>query len=255
MFAVLASISSRIAEGIQSELLEDSRIASTYASLWDTAAQEMRWVIDLPMWVWSALASVAQSSPEQIQDEAIAASHISFHFLWRRVLQPASELPWRLFRGDIESNLEAMKAGPQPEEPCSSQLWELMHDHPLFPRSNLVGVVELLGQVSWSSLPAEQQHGSLAALHRWHPEYELDTLVSRALCHQMVRLLPSASDLDKKISRIARQLRKLDSKVPERARGQHMLLKALMAVARGRKDAVALKLDERLSSAFASSRW
>ena len=40
--------------------------------------------------------------------------------------------------------------------------------------------VALLQQISWSSLVAEQQHGSLANLKKYHPEYELSTLASRA---------------------------------------------------------------------------
>jgi len=52
----------------------------------------------------------------------------------------------------------------------------------------------------------------------------------------MVRLLSSPSKADKEMSKIARAMAKLDRKVPERAGGQHMLVKAIVAVARGRKD-------------------
>ena len=235
-FAVIASLSSRVAEVFQSELMEDPRVAATYGTLLRVAAQELKWVVDLPSHVWSAMSSVVGCSAESLKDDAIAAAHVSFHFIWRRVLQPASELPWRLVRGDIRENLKLLRSSEHPPvEPCSGNLWRLMNEHD-FAVDQLTGLVELLGQCSWSSLPAEQQHGSLAALHRWHPDYELNSLVSRSLLHQMVKLLPSVSDADKQISRIARQMRKLENKAPERAGPQHMLLKAIMAVARGRKE-------------------
>ena len=193
-------------------------------------------MIGLSMSTWKALASVAGCTAVELRDDTIAASHVSYHFLWRRVLEPAGQLPWRLCRGNIESNLRALAAEEdEPEEPCARQFWNLLRRDVPFPMAQLVGTVELLGQISWSSLPAEQQHGSLAALHRWHPEYEMETLVTRALCHQMVRLLPSESHTDRQISKIVRRMKKLEGKVPERAGPQQMLLKAIMAVARGRK--------------------
>ena len=35
---------------------------------------------------------------------------MSFHFVWRRILQPAAGLPWSLCRGGIGANLEELKA-------------------------------------------------------------------------------------------------------------------------------------------------
>ena len=98
-FATIASISSRVAEGFQAELMNDNRVAIAFPALWKIAAEEVRWIVDLPDHVWGALASVSGCRLEQLKDETISAAHISFHFLWRRVLQPAGELPWRLCRG------------------------------------------------------------------------------------------------------------------------------------------------------------
>ena len=155
-----------MAEGFQAELLEDSRVAATYPALWRAAAEELRWIVDLPMSTWQSLASVVGCTAEDLRGDTIAASHVSFHFIWRRVLEPAGQLPWRLCRGDIVSNLEALAAADKPDEPCSAQMWKLLRREVPYSMAQLVEVVELLAQVSWSSLPPEQQHGSLAALHR-----------------------------------------------------------------------------------------
>ena len=235
-FACIASVSSRVSESFQAELMSDPRVAANYGALWSAATDELRWIIDLPADTWQALASVAQCSPAEMRDDTIRAAHVSYHFLRRRVLQPASELPWQLVRGDWNENLMALKALEAPPlEPVSGNMWRLMNEHK-WSASQLVGVIELLGQRSWSSLTAEQQHGSLSALHKWHPHYGDERLVARSLLHQMVRLLPSLSKADKEMNKIARAMEKLDRKVPERAGGQHMLVKAIVSVARGRKE-------------------
>ena len=192
-FAVASAIASRVHEGFQSELMEDRRVASHYQELWEVASKELRWVLDIPDHLWSAFASVAGCRVDELKDTCTHAAHLSYHFTWRRVLQPAGQLPWRLCRGDLDANLRELgEMAVAPEEPCSHQLWHLIqHGHN---QAQLRGVLRLLGQCSWSSLPAEQQHGSLSLLHRWHPEYGLESLVCRALLHQAVRMLPSESN-------------------------------------------------------------
>ena len=170
-----------------------------------------------------------------LKDEAIRAAHVSYHFIWRRVLDPASKLPWKLCRGDIAANIqEIIDMATPPDEPVSNNIWELSRKD--FPVSQLTMVVDLLGECPWSSLPAEQQHASVSLLHRHHPDYGLEQLVSRALLHQAVRLLPHPSKIEKKIAMCIRKLQKIDDRVPDRVTGSHMLVHALVKVVKGRKD-------------------
>ena len=237
LFAAQASISSRVAEGFQAELLEDSRVALHYSTLFATLADEMRWVVDLGDSIWEALGRVCGSEGYLVQDSTIAAAHTTFHFIWRRVMQRAASYPWKLVRGDIEENLQALQALDEPPaEPVTSQLWTIMNEHDTVPREQLVRVVELLGQAPWTSLPAEQQHGSLAMLRRWHHEYSTETLVSRALIHQGVRILPSLSEDEKKLAALTKQLGVLVRKDPSKTGPKSMLVQALYNVARGKKD-------------------
>ena len=170
-FAVKAAISSRVAEGFQSELLQDSRVALKYNDLYASLADEMRWVIDIDGGIWRELGKVCGCDDYVLRDGTIAAAHTCFHFVWRRVMQRATSLPWRLCRGDIKANLQALAAQEvPPTEPTTWQIWELMNEHD-YSEEVLVRLVECLSQVPWTSLPAEQQHGSLAMLKKWHPEY------------------------------------------------------------------------------------
>ena len=103
-----------------------------------------------------------------------------------------------------------------------------------FPIGQLAATVELLGEVPWSTLPAEQQHSSLALLHKWHPEYGPDMLLSRALMLQMCRLLPAASKIEKKREAVLRRLDYILRATPDRVCGNTMMLKSMIALARGR---------------------
>ena len=233
-FSAIASIYSRVVESFQTELMEDSRVAMTYDTLWRVISEEMRWVIDLPNHIWDSLGKVAGRAGLEIKDDTIQAAHTSYHFLWRRVLEPAGDFPWKLCRGDLVKNLRDLKAGDYPEDPVSSQIYDLLCDSTM--ESQLVQMLKLLGQVGWTSLPCEQQHVSLAQLKKWHPEYTEATLISRGLMHQASRILPSVSSEEKKIAMINKKIAKVCRAVPERAGGQHMLLQAVISVAKGRKD-------------------
>ena len=230
-----AAISSRVSEGFQSELMEDNRVGSHFEELWGAASRELRWVIDIPNHMWSSLSNAARCQAQELRDTTIAAAHVSYHFIWRRVLQPATQFPWKLCRGDPEVQLDDLaELEAPPAEPTAKQLWHLLREG--HPRSQLKGVIELLGQCSWSSMPAEQQHGSLALLHRWHPEYGPESLVCRALLHSAVRLLPHESKVDKEVSRVLAKVAKLDKQNPAKASGSHMLVQALVHICRGRRD-------------------
>ena len=150
-------------------------------------------------------------------------------------MAPAGQRPWSLCRGSIDENLDCLAAETdEPVEPCTRQLWLLLGEN--HPRPQFRKVVELMGQCSWSSLPAEQQHGSLALVHRWHPEYNMEMLISRSLLHTAFRLVPHQSKLDKSISRVIAKMDKLERCDPSKVSGSHMLVKALISVMIGRKD-------------------
>ena len=225
-----------MAEGFQLELLEDNRVGLRFNELWAAASRELKWVVDLSDHVYERLASVStQGCASELKDRVIKAAHTSYHFVWRRVLHPASLLPWRLCRGNVQANIKELLAlKDPPEDPVSSNLWHLGKDN--YPKLQLQQVVELLAECPWSSMPAEQQHASVALLHRWHQEYGAEQLLSRALLHQVVRLLPRPSKLDRQITRVIAKYHKTQAKNPLRASGSHMLVQALVRVFKGKKE-------------------
>ena len=122
------AIVSRVAEAFQMQLMRDSRVGLRYEELWECITVELKWILHMPEAVWLSIGKAVGSPGKQLRGECIAAAHVSYHFLWRRVLQPASALPWSLLRGGtIRANLTEMFDGPKPDEPVSAQLWELMN--------------------------------------------------------------------------------------------------------------------------------
>ena len=120
-------------------------------------------------------------------------------------------------------NLEDLMHSEKPEEPASQSIWKLLNIG--WPRDQLRRAVELLGEVSWTTLPSEQQHGTLAAVHRWHPEYNPATLVSRALMLQACRILPQLSKDEKELARVFAKLNKALAKNPDKAGGKQWYMK------------------------------
>lgn len=234
-FSAAAAMASKVSEGFQEVLMQDPRVASSYTELWSRASQELRSLVDIPDHMWGSLATAAGCEPGQLKDKVISAGHVAYHFLWRRVLEPASQLPWKLCRDNADDHLDSIEAMESPpSEPCANHIWHLLAEK--HERSQIKMVIDLLAQCSWSSLPAEQQHGSLSLLHRWHPEYGLDSLLSRAFLHQVVRLIPRESDLEKKIGRTMAKLSKIQRSNPDKVSGSHMLVAALVRVMKQRKD-------------------
>ena len=120
-------------------------------------------------------------------------------------------------------------------EPVSRNLWDLLQRD--FNMAQLVAAVDVLGEAGWTSLPAEQQHASLAMLHKWHPDYETKTLVSRSLMVQMSKLLPAASKEEKEAQRLSAKLDRILRANPQKINGRHMLAGAMIAICSGKKDA------------------
>ena len=232
-YMVKAAIASRIAEAFQLELMEDSRVAVVYETLWRSIAKEMKWLVDLDISIWHTLGCVCGLSADQLRDACIVAGHITVHFLWRRVLHPASCMPWSLCRGDIEQNLRDLAASDYPDDAVGQQLWTLLQAD--FNIEQLKGVVRCLAEVGWTSLVAEQQHGSLAAFRKHHAEYGTETLITRSFLMQVSRLLPKQSAEDRRISSTLRRLRKLESSDPSKASGRHEMLKSLLNIAYKKK--------------------
>ena len=120
-----------------------------------------------------------------------------------------------------------------PHEPVSRQLW-LLNSLGLCSLELLIATLETMADIGWTTLPAEQQHGSLAMLHRWHREYSMESLVTRSFILQLRRLLPSRSAEEQQIAKISQKLAHLLKKQPDKISGMHMFVSQLFGHLRDR---------------------
>jgi hypothetical protein len=126
-------------------------------------------------------------------------------------------------------NLTELRDGPEPDDHVGWQLWTLMNMG--YSMITLAAAVRLFLEAPWTTLIVEQQHGTMAALHRYHPSYALSMLVTRTLISLIRRLLPSKTDDEKALCRILNKLGRLCKKMPSRTSGRHMFFKDLVELA------------------------
>ena len=94
---------------------------------------------------------------------------------------------------------------------------------PGYNRSLLRDAVVLIAEASWSTTGVEQGHGSMAMLHRFHPDYSSSTICARALVHQLRNLFATPPEV-KQQARTQTKLDKHDNKCPEKQGGRHAFL-------------------------------
>ena len=132
-FAVCASVSAWVAESLQVELMSDNRMCNLHSDLWQIAASEVRWIVDFKEGLWELLAQAAGVDMWGLRHNAIHASHVSFHFIWRRILEPSGDLPWSLTRGMCARiwmcSVQGMSQMTPSAPACGS-----CTTHPIFPR-------------------------------------------------------------------------------------------------------------------------
>ena len=215
-------------------ILEDPR-AAQHAPTWREAAQEeIKWIQSWDARMWQSLVSrglAKQLGAYGLQHKVMQASLTSLAFMEYHAFAPAMTLPWSLFNGCIEDNLEALARGPEPTEAVSWKIQRLLQEGGN--RHEIAAGVRLLGECSWSTTTTEQMHASVTLLHRHHPSYELNTLLVRSGLHSLRRLVPGSSQEERMMVRLANSMDKLDSRQPQKITGRKVLFRDMVATIQG----------------------
>ena len=203
-FIVQAGMGSFLSENLTLALLEDCRVVRNFDQLSQIIEEEIEWVNRIPLIVWETLGGICGLSAQDIQSRCIRCTHVSGAFAHDRILAPASDLPWRLARGDIQKNLDDFEAGECPTEPTAAKIWNLLRLR--WNRSSLEAAVKLFLQISWGVGPCEQQHSSAALAARFHPDIGPGTMQVRGFIHTMRHLLPNKTPDEKTQERLTNKL-------------------------------------------------
>ena len=221
-FVAMAALCSYPSEGMLSELLEDDRVAKRADMLSDTLLEELTWLSNLPEHVWGNIGSTCGLHAQELRSNTLEAAHVSVAFIRHRTLSMVNEYPWSLLQGDINANLDRLKAAERPQESVASKIWGLLQIG--FNRHELLLGLDLLSDCGWSTTSVEQQHGSAAVMHKVHPDYSSETLTTRSMVH-MMRQFFRRSPEDHKEAALAAKVRRLFAKKPQHFTGRQMYFK------------------------------
>ena len=218
-FAIAAAAASYPMENFILAMLHDDRLLSNLTVLEEDLAEEMHYLDTLPLGVWERLASIEQTiSPYGLQNSTLHAAHTSLAYLHEKTLRQTRLMPWSLCLGNVDFNLHelAVLVTP-PEEQVARKIWHLLRSG--YPQREIHEAVTLLKEVPWSTQGVERSHGSLASLHKYHPQYSLATLAARATLHQCRALFSENAEqvaLQKHQEEIAKLQRSLARSVSAR---------------------------------------
>jgi hypothetical protein len=151
-------------------------------------------------------------------------------FFQFRALIPAEGLPWSLCRGDIQANLRALKASPRPTHcDASAKAWDLMEVG--WPLHSLQQMVQLMADAPFTTTVTEQLHASASVVARYHPEYQLDTLLARSMCLAVAKMLQKPPTVERAMAKAKAKLNRLNKAIPEKSSGRQVFFGDLCKVA------------------------
>jgi hypothetical protein len=223
-FVITAGLVAYPPDAFLLESFEDDRIALRLDAIRGSVFQELEYLSNLDKSIWVRFASFADTSPGPLRHAVISGALRAVAFMDWRVFQEAESLPWRLVRGDIASNLQALKASNHPADLVSRKIRYLLEGCSI---GELLEPVALLGETSWSIRIAEQGHAAATRLQRQHPEYESNTLTVRSSLASMSPLFALEPE-EKALARAEAKLQSLRRKNPRKIGGKSCYVKALI---------------------------
>ena len=210
-------------------LFQDARVALHAPEIKTAMLMQLDRLVNASHSTWCILSTVANVAVATLRHEVITASHCAVAFFEYRVLSVASKLPFSLCRGSVIDNITQLRDGPKPVEENSGKIWELANRG--YPMSEILRVIQLIGDISWSTSIVEQLHASAAVVARLHPELHLEQLLARTTISYINKLLPTPSKAEKVADRLRSRLNNLIHKNPYKAGGRHEYVRDLSDLA------------------------
>ena len=136
--------------------------------------------------------------------------------------------------GDTVANLDELMRNPKPRDHVAGCVWELMRR--IFSKHRIIEALLLLRLLSWSSKCIEDGHGSLAVIHKNHPQHGLIMVALRALAHSCRILFRPRPDTDPELTALRKKIIGIEDKPAYKSSGQSLCCGS--SARRERSDAV-----------------
>ena len=217
-YAAVASVCSQVTDTAMFFLLKDDRLGKRGPELNRELTAAVQRIASLSGYTWGRLAEVVgeEETAESMRSDTIRSTHVAGAYMERKFMVATRGSPWRYCRGDLDAQLEALAAGPMPDEPTGRKLRILLDRG--YPKPLLRDALRLLAQCQWSTTTIEQGHGSLAVVHQYHKGYGPMSLTQRAFIHMLKVLV--AESAEAKSERLTKKgAAALDKKQPEKSGG------------------------------------
>ena len=201
------------------EMMSDDRVVLKRTDLYSLVSEELAFLDGLPcdFWARAARACGPDECPHKLVSDTLLGAQCASAYLHRKVFRVVESYPWSLADGDIRGNLAELRALPKPpRDEVTWRIWHLLQqqDDRL---EDLVPVIVLMQYIPWSTIAAEQGHGSQAAVHRYHPRYGDEMLGMRSFIHQILAMF-RVEKPRRLITKANKELARLEKKNPEKSR-------------------------------------
>lgn len=180
-YVVVAALAVYPMESFLGNVMEDDRLARNLDEVVSDLDDEMQYLQQIPESAWVRLAGVLEEPVwGRLRSAVLVSAHISYAYLSKKSIGPASAYPWSLCRGDLRQNLIALKEVDLPRDidPATKRVQMMVRMG--FPEAQLLDVCRLIAEVGWSTKAVEEAHGQAAVVHRLHPDLGAAGLPTRA---------------------------------------------------------------------------
>lgn len=230
-YMAIAGLVSFVADAVLTEVMEDDRLAGRYDRLLDAQTEEISWLEGLPEFVWDRFAVLAGGGIRglNLRTEVLQAAHTAGGFMHARIFEPLRAWPWRLVSGggDLRQSLEALEQTAEPVGEAFTDKVRCLLKLGYSP-VKVAEAVNLLKDVSWSTIGVEQAHGSCGIMHKFHPLYTGGQLAQRSFLHQCRHILVPHAD-QRTQSRLERSLQGVRDRRPQKTTGRNVLVSHVFA--------------------------
>ena len=208
-FLAQVALACRPVESVMAEMMEDSRVMRRLQEIKDIMIDELDYLANLPKFVWARIAEACGCNIDDFIDDTMTGAHLSCGFLIFRIVKTAERRPWRLCLGNVAKNLDELQQEPEPaHDQVTWKLWMcLQRGHPR--KAKLVNTVEGWTHVPWDAALTESQHANIASLMRHHPDYLLETLMSRSEMMMTNKVMPKIPKRQQNMAKLQAKVKKV----------------------------------------------
>ena len=254
---IIIAVSSQVSDDMMKSVLADDRVAAKLDELKEIQSTALKFQVRIPLSTWKRLADLTKEvkpglivsgdmvAPGVLRSHCLRAGHVQAAYQHHKFLEPAEQYPWKLFRGNLNQNLDTLSGiTTKLQDTTTEKIFQMLKLG--VSRAALVSGIELLGEVSWSSVAAEQGHGSCATVRRFHGTATGHTISCRAMLHQG-RFFFNQDHLLQHQLKLEKRLGMLERQQPQKTSAYAMFFKEFHATTR-------LQLSTRYDQSFGQSQ-